>query len=70
LNSELSRSAILLLFALDYLRILISFFAPVLVTMQSFIDVQKDSHFPIQNLPFGVFSTASKVRAYIKFIAN
>ncbi|KAH8547869.1 fumarylacetoacetate hydrolase [Umbelopsis sp. PMI_123] len=28
--------------------------------MQSFIDVQKDSHFPIQNLPYGVFSTAGK----------
>ncbi|CAM0139194.1 hypothetical protein VKS41_002406 [Umbelopsis sp. WA50703] len=28
--------------------------------MQSFIEVSKESHFPIQNLPFGVFSTADK----------
>ncbi|KAG2188254.1 hypothetical protein INT44_001007 [Umbelopsis vinacea] len=33
--------------------------------MQSFIDVQKDSHFPIQNLPFGVFSTAGKDSARV-----
>ena len=25
--------------------------------LRSFIDVARDSHFPIQNLPYGVFST-------------
>src|SRR4051794_15416171 len=25
--------------------------------LKSFVDVEADSHFPIQNLPFGVFST-------------
>ena len=28
----------------------------------SFIEVSAESHFPIQNLPYGVFSTASNVR--------
>src|SRR5689334_7733512 len=27
--------------------------------LKSFIDVAADAHFPIQNLPFGVFSTAA-----------
>lgn len=27
--------------------------------MKSFIDVHEDSHFPIQNIPFGIFDTAS-----------
>src|SRR5215469_331273 len=27
--------------------------------LRSFVEVRPDSHFPIQNLPFGVFSTAS-----------
>ncbi|KAI8391350.1 fumarylacetoacetase-like protein [Radiomyces spectabilis] len=29
-------------------------------TLKSFIPVAADSHFPIQNLPFGIFSTADK----------
>ena len=29
--------------------------------MQSFIDVSPDSHFPIQNLPYGIFSTGTNV---------
>ena len=28
--------------------------------LKSFIDVAPDSHFPIQNLPFGVFSSADR----------
>ncbi len=28
-------------------------------TLRSFLDVAADSHFPIQNLPFGIFSTAA-----------
>jgi fumarylacetoacetase len=27
--------------------------------LKSFIDVNRDSHFPIQNLPFGIFSTTT-----------
>jgi fumarylacetoacetase len=30
------------------------------MTLQSFIDVAPESHFPIQNLPFGVFSTPDR----------
>lgn len=29
----------------------------------SFITVEPDSHFPLENLPFGIFSTASNVRS-------
>lgn len=29
---------------------------------QSFVSVSKDSDFPIQNIPFGVFSTSDKVK--------
>jgi fumarylacetoacetase len=28
-------------------------------SLKSFVEVMTDSHFPIQNLPFGVFSTAA-----------
>ena len=31
-------------------------------SLQSFIDVPRDSDFPIQNLPYGVFSTRSDPR--------
>lgn len=27
---------------------------------KSFVDVQSTSHFPLQNLPYGIFSTKSK----------
>ncbi|KAG0723326.1 Fumarylacetoacetase [Chionoecetes opilio] len=30
--------------------------------MRSFVDVTPDSHFPIQNLPYGVFSTPGNPR--------
>jgi fumarylacetoacetase len=34
------------------------------MTQQSFIEVSPDSHFPIQNLPYGIFSTAgTRLRA-------
>lgn len=29
--------------------------------IQSFVPVERDSHFPIQNIPFGVFSTPENV---------
>jgi len=29
-------------------------------TLKSFVAVAADSHFPIQNLPFGIFSTTAK----------
>ncbi|CAO3612843.1 unnamed protein product [Cunninghamella echinulata] len=32
------------------------------MVLSSFINVEKDSHFPIQNLPFGIFSTKEKVQ--------
>ena len=32
----------------------------------SFIPVSPESHFPIQNLPYGVFSTADNVRVVEK----
>lgn len=32
----------------------------------SFVPVSEDSHFPIQNLPYGVFSTAANVSAIAK----
>ncbi|MCB0202663.1 MAG: fumarylacetoacetase [Anaerolineae bacterium] len=31
--------------------------------LRSFVEVQEDSHFPLQNLPYGVFSTAEEPRA-------
>lgn len=33
-----------------------------IASMKSFIDVSPESDFPIQNLPYGVFSTADDVR--------
>src|SRR3954469_21645607 len=30
---------------------------PMIPSLKSFVEVAADSHFPIQNLPFGVFST-------------
>jgi hypothetical protein len=30
---------------------------------KSFIEVAPDSHFPIQNLPFGIFETAERLCA-------
>ncbi|KAI8068287.1 hypothetical protein BC940DRAFT_299617 [Gongronella butleri] len=32
------------------------------MALESFIPVAQDSHFPIQNLPFGIFSTKTKVQ--------
>lgn len=37
-------------------------FAVIFYPRMSFIEVSAESHFPIQNLPYGVFSTASNVR--------
>ena len=34
-------------------------------TLKSFIDVAEDSHFPIQNLPFGIFSTTEPAKARV-----
>lgn len=31
------------------------------MTIESFVSVSNDSDFPIQNIPFGVFSTNDKV---------
>jgi fumarylacetoacetase len=31
-------------------------------SLESFIPVSKESDFPIQNIPFGVFSTSDKVK--------
>ncbi|MCB0004658.1 MAG: fumarylacetoacetase, partial [Anaerolineae bacterium] len=31
--------------------------------MRSFVEVAAESHFPLQNLPYGVFSTADEQRA-------
>lgn len=33
------------------------------MAQRSWVDVPEDSHFPIQNLPYGVFSTGGKPRA-------
>lgn len=33
------------------------------VPTMSFVPVDADSHFPLQNLPYGVFSTEEEVRA-------
>ena len=32
----------------------------------SFIEVSAECHFPIQNLPYGIFSTASNVRGRVR----
>lgn len=34
------------------------------MSLTSFIEVSQDSHFPIQNLPYGIFSTAEKVKLF------
>lgn len=34
---------------------------------ESFVTVSKDSDFPIQNIPFGVFSTSEKVNIKLIF---
>jgi len=34
-------------------------------TLRSFIDVEPDSHFPIHNLPYGVFKTSATSPARI-----
>lgn len=31
----------------------------------SFVEVAADSHFPIQNLPYGVFSVDGSVRIFV-----
>ena len=38
--------------------------------VQSFIPVAKDSHFPIQNIPFGVFSTAQRTVSIIELFVK
>lgn len=32
----------------------------------SFVAVAEDSDFPIQNLPYGIFSTANNVSRYVR----
>ena len=34
-----------------------------MASTQSFVAVSPDSDFPLQNLPWGIFSTAANVRA-------
>src|SRR5213593_248405 len=38
-----------------YTTLFRSQFVQIMPALESFIDVRRDSHFPIQNLPFGVF---------------
>lgn len=33
------------------------------MTTESFVSVSNDSDFPIQNIPFGIFSTSDKVNS-------
>ena len=38
--------------------------------LKSFVEVAADSHFPIQNLPFGVFSTVVSVSFHLRTSAG